>query len=937
VTVFGPGYVLSPLISAGVTFLLIALVTMGAQRDRSRRAFLLVLTWLALWCLFTLVMRSRQTAEEALIWSRAVAFSGLLLFVAFFHFCHLYMGYRSRWPLVLVYSLFVPISALVLLTNLIISRVKVASYGYAPEVGPAGTLIFGAMQLLIWINFIRLLVARHRSEAVEKKRRYLWIAVAELLPLLGAALDGFTDLPPMAIWANLAFCTVCALAILRYRLFDLHVLARKGLIHLLVSTLIATPYVGAIILAISFFRGRGSELWVYAAAMIAFALIMRPAYEWARRRINRLFFSERYDYLEALRNLFTTADALASPQELGTNLTELIRRVLQASAVYLLQPEADSLDLRLVASSGGTVGSPEPVLGSASPALQWLKKQRRTMPAKSLNVDPSLQNIPQAERAVLASLQAALLVPLLTPRGNLSGVIVLGPKNPHRAYSTEDIQLLESLGAEAAMALENSLLYLEAVRTREIWQTWLDSLPDAVVIVDRQGIIRFLNRQGTQSFGARIGQSAFFPARALSQDDAPLRFTETIQGREYEIAAAPLVDPEANMSTAFVLRDVTERRQEQARREQLEIRARLASHLASIGEMASGIAHEINNPLTAVIGYSEILGLQPLPVAAHEAVAQIVSAAKRVAGIIQRLLTFARQKKPERSAVDLNELVRSTLALRSYALRTGNISVRLELDPELPTTVADAQQLQQVLLNLIINAETAMRTAHGKGELILTSGIQGESILVTVRDDGPGIPQEIQERIFDPFFTTREVGQGTGLGLSICHGIVCEHNGRIWVRSALGEGAEFHVELPILKAEAQSIELEKPRFQAPHTRVLVVDDEAAIRELLKTVLENEGHQVDTAPDGRTGLEYISSHRYGLILLDIRMPEMSGIEVYEKAKEIAGSIAARTVFLTGDIMAAETKAMIERTGLPFISKPFELKDVLNTLSGVLKDR
>src|SRR4030042_196058 len=244
--------------------------------------------------------------------------------------------------------------------------------------------------------------------------------------------------------------------------------------------------------------------------------------------------------------------------------------------------------------------------GTCSP-LRALSPVRRSRARAS--PDRSLQTLPLAERAVLASLQAALLVPLLTPRGNLSGVIVLGPKNPHRAYSTEDIQLLESLGGEAAMALENSLLYREAVRTREIWQTWLNRLPDAVVIVDRQGIIRFLNRQGTQSFGARIGQSVFFPARALSQDDAPRRFTETIQGREYEIAAAPLVDPEANMSTAFVLRDVTERRQEQARREQLEIRARLASPLGSTGARGSGIAHEINNPLTAVIGYSEKLGL----------------------------------------------------------------------------------------------------------------------------------------------------------------------------------------------------------------------------------------------------------------------------------------------------------------------------------------
>ena len=934
-TAFNPGYVVSPLISAGVTLILIVIVILGSHRDRSRWVFLLVLVFLESWSLFTFVMRSSRTAETALLWSRAVGFSGLFLFVAFFHFSHLYMGYRSRWPLILVYSLFIPMAALVLLTSLAINRVKVAGYGYAPDVGPAGTVIFGAMQLLISANFVRLLLARRHSTAADRKRRYLSLAVAELLPLLGAALDGFTDLPPVAVWTNLAFCTVCALAILRYRLFDLHVMARKGLIHLLVSTLVVTPYVGAIILASSFFRDHSSVLWVYGGAMVAFALVLRPTYEWARRRVDRLFFSERYDYLEALRNLVTNADALTGSQELGSNLTDLVRRVLLASAVYLLQPLADSLDLHLVSSNRVLGSSPKPILGSASPILQWLKKQRKTLPVKSLNVEPSLQNIPQAERTALSEFQAALLVPLLTPRGNLSGIIVLGPKSSRRSYSTEDVQLLESLGGEAAMALENAYLYREALRTREIWQAWLNSLPDAVVIVGKDGIIRFLNRKGTQSFGPRIGQRTFLRARALSQDDAPQRFAETIQDREYEIAAAPLVDPDGNLSTAFVMRDITERRQEQARREQLETRARLASHLASIGEMASGIAHEINNPLTAVIGYSELLGMLALPAAASETVAQIVSGAKRVAGIVQRLLTFARQKKPERSVVDLNELIRSTLALRSYALSTGNIEVKMELDPALPTTVADSQQLQQVLLNLILNAETAMRTAHGKGELILTSGIQRDSIRVTVRDDGPGIPQEIQERIFDPFFTTREVGQGTGLGLSICHGIVSEHNGRIWVRSPPGEGAEFHVELPILKAEAQRSEQEKPRYQAPHTRVLVVDDEAAIRELLKTLLESEGHQVDTAPDGRTGLEYIASHRYGLILLDVRMPEMSGIEVYERAKEIPGSIAARTVFITGDIMADETKAMVERTGLPCISKPFELKDISNALSVVLK--
>ena len=157
---------------------------------------------------------------------------------------------------------------------------------------------------------------------------------------------------------------------------------------------------------------------------------------------------------------------------------------------------------------------------------------------------------------------------------------------------------------------------------------------------------------------------------------------------------------------------------------------------------------------------------------------------------MRRLLTFARQQKAQRAEVDLNELIRSTLALRGYALKTGNVRVTTRLDPQLPSTVADAQQLQQVFLNLIVNAEHALRSTGG-GELALTSAREHGCLVVRVRDDGPGIPAEIQARIFDPFFTTRAEGEGTGLGLSICHGIVSEHGGSLSVHSTPGEGAEF--------------------------------------------------------------------------------------------------------------------------------------------------
>ena len=436
-----------------------------------------------------------------------------------------------------------------------------------------------------------------------------------------------------------------------------------------------------------------------------------------------------------------------------------------------------------------------------------------------------------------------------------------------------------------------------------------------------------------------MGQRSFLRVAPPEEGGAPQRFIETIRGREYEIASAPLVEPGGELSTVFVMRDITERRQEQERRDQLEARARLASHLASIGEMASGIAHEINNPLTAVIGYSQILGALSLPEEALDAARQIQQGSARVAGIVQRLLTFARQRKPQRTEVDMNEVVRSTLALRDYALRTGNIRVTTQLDSALPRTVADGQQMQQVILNLIVNAEAAMSGARGRGELAISTERRGENILISVKDDGPGIPREIQDRIFDPFFTTREVGQGTGLGLSICHGIVSEHGGRIWVQSEPGQGAAFHVNIPITTAGASPVHAAaaRPETAGLRTRVLVVDDEPSIRALLTVLLQKQGHEVDAVADGETAIKSVASRRYGVILLDVRMPDMSGLEVFVRIKEIAESIASRVIFITGDVMADETRSLLAKTGAPAIAKPFQSQELVAAIERILKGR
>jgi PAS domain S-box-containing protein len=245
--------------------------------------------------------------------------------------------------------------------------------------------------------------------------------------------------------------------------------------------------------------------------------------------------------------------------------------------------------------------------------------------------------------------------------------------------------------------------------------------------------------------------------------------------------------------------DITELRRMEEERKLLEQKAQLSSRLASIGELASGVAHEINNPLTGVIGYTQfLLDRKDIPDNVKDDLNIINEGAQRVASIVKRLLAFARQTKPARTHVDINSLINDVLQLRAYHFQANNITVATALDSALPITMADAGQLQQVFLNLIINAETEMKLAHNEGKLLITTEKAGNTIHVSFKDNGPGIPKENLEKIFDPFFTTREVGEGTGLGLSICYGIVKEHNGRIWAESERGKGATFIVELPVV-------------------------------------------------------------------------------------------------------------------------------------------
>jgi PAS domain S-box-containing protein len=377
-----------------------------------------------------------------------------------------------------------------------------------------------------------------------------------------------------------------------------------------------------------------------------------------------------------------------------------------------------------------------------------------------------------------------------------------------------------------------------------------------------------------------------------------------------------------------VMRDITERKSAEEERRMLELKAQLASRLASIGELASGIAHEINNPLTGVLGYAELLMQEDVPEHIKSDLEVIHDGAQRVAAIIKGLLKFARQTKPERVLVNINEIVGVTLRLRAYELQTSNIKVTTHLEGDLPLTVADPGQLQQVFLNLLINAEIEMRSTQGKGKLTIKTQSIGNNIRICFKDDGPGIARENLEKIFDPFFTTRETGKGTGLGLSICHGIITEHGGRIWAESKLGEGATFVVDLPIITVEKRPkrVKAGKKSEKAATGKILVVDDEPVVRQLLTQILTEEGHDVETTEDGKDALNRIKHDGYDLVLIDMKLPGMSGEELYNRIKTIEEALTKRLVLITGDVMGSDTEAFIARTKMPCITKPFNIKQL-----------
>ena len=532
------------------------------------------------------------------------------------------------------------------------------------------------------------------------------------------------------------------------------------------------------------------------------------------------------------------------------------------------------------------------------------------------------------------------------------------------AGQTQASRSLEMLCAHIAATASKTRLFEQLQNIKYEWQAMLDGMIDGVYVCDQNGTILRANRALAAILGHSITQvlgcqrdelwkqlpdySVTRPWQSLEIGPTHLapQMTEFRCGapdRVYVEMAFELHardDAFDNSASAAdngkteqedhderrlcVLHDVTESRRLQEQLLQSE-------KLAALGELTSGVAHELNNPLATVVGYAELLALDTqLPEGVKRKLSTIHQEATRASHIVSNLLSYARRSSPEKSFVDLNDVVNAALEMRRYQLQTDNVRINTDLSDKAPPVWGDELQLQQVVLNIVNNAAQAVTNWRGSGEIRIwtrPATLSGKAATrVIIEDNGPGIAPEHLRRVFDPFFTTKPTGEGTGLGMSIALRIISNHEGLIWAESRLGHGARFIIELPGAAGSEIVAEAEET---PPHgesedqsAHILVVDDEEPVVTLMTEILQLDGHRVTPAFNGAEAIALLNVADYDLILSDVRMPAVGGPTFFEILQTTRPDLLPKVMFVTGDTMSASTQEFLQRAGRPVLSKPFD---------------
>jgi two-component system NtrC family sensor kinase len=663
-----------------------------------------------------------------------------------------------------------------------------------------------------------------------------------------------------------------------------------------------------------------------------------------------------------LETLVDVTTATTSTLELREVLYAIVRRIavlVNALRCSILTVDQTNESCAVLASSDDPEVHGLLISLEKYPEIRRAIETRRVVVINDVHAEPLLSEVHEKLQGL--GFESIMVLPLLYG-DDVLGMLMLRAARSEERFTEPEIAACQVIANASANALKNAMLYEEMRRearshreTAGKLQNILDHFPDLIYTADLLGKLTEFSRGGERMLGySRSGvleasYSDLFPEedararlRGVEISGAPESAFETKARcrdgslREVLVSAAPLRDAGGEISgTVGIIKNIADLKEAQRSLVQAE-------KLSAIGEVVSGVAHELNNPLAGVLGFAQLLMERPMDARQKRSVDRILESALRCQKVVQHLLAFSRRHPSDKESLSLSRLVEKALDLKAYQLRVNNVRVVRKLAPELPKTMLDGNQIQQVLLNVINNAQHAMVHHRGYGTLTVTTGLRAGKILLEVADDGPGMRSDVLGRIFDPFFTTKPVGEGTGLGLSVSYGIVEDHGGKIWSTSTHGTGTTIHIELPIHSGGSAEEPIDdtsaSPSIPAGRTlRVLAVDDEPVLLELITDTLSRDGHQVETASGGEEALQRIEGRNFDVLILDLKMPEMDGQALFEEIRRRRPDLSERVVFASGDTLHPETRRFIDESGQACVDKPFELEVLKSAVASVVVSR
>ena len=679
------------------------------------------------------------------------------------------------------------------------------------------------------------------------------------------------------------------------------------------------------------FVGAGAALWRLRRRLLRSEQERRRAAEELNRRLSELFSLQELSYV------------LSDSLELDRIVEQVVRyavRFLDAQGALLaLLGDASSDPLR-VAAAEGTLA---PLRG------QKIQGDDAGLIARSTAREhlELIRNSGAQPTEIVKGFQAAAAaaVPLRSHGIVIGTLVITDPKEG--VFVPEDIRLLSTLATHAAVVIANARFFEMVRRAKEQWETAFDALSEGIAVVDDEGRVRrsnraladLLNMPLPNVVGTPLGEALLGKPNALQdllvatrrgERPAPLVARSERLGRAVRVNVAPIPGAATEQSIVVMVEDVTEQ-------QALETQLVQSEKLAAVGQLVSGVAHELNNPLTSIAGLSEFLLEQKELGKKDRGHLQVIQEqAERAGRIVRNLLTFARKGAAERVPVDLNDVIRRTLSLTSYDLKLKDIAVERELSGALPDVFGDRHGLQQVVLNLVTNAAHAVadNPRERPREITVSTWFDGQ-VHLRVADTGPGISDDIAQSVFTPFFTTKEPGKGTGLGLSITYSIVESHGGQITLepRGPRG-GAAFRVDLPPAPADAVRPALTPvhgtPAVNASSTvkrTILLVDADPAVQRTIKALFARDGHDVEVAGDPQHALDLAERGGFDLVITDARAmaPGKRGTLLAEELVTRMPALRDRIIVATGDVRPT-TEETLARLGVRYVRKPFNLRDL-----------